>query len=197
MFQKVPNINLLPKYERESSRAFYLFIAFIVIVLLSYVILGMYYFTTKSKLASAELEHSELVEEADELQIHVTYLESEVTLLKQSVLFVDNYNIPTSAFIEHLIDLHPKHAYLSEYEYRSQVATITNHFETLDTVADYTTDLTTSAFLKDTKVDEVETFSLHGKEKADISEEDLRYAVNFTMQINKKKLMEGAKNKNE
>lgn len=196
MPEGLPDINLLPKYERESSNLFYIFIAIIVIVLLSYLFIGVYFFTTKSKIESAKTEYDQLSEKVDELQAEVNQLEMGGTSLAEAVSFVDNHNIPTSAFIEELTDLLPDHSYLSEYEYGSQVAEVTAHFETLDTVAGYTTNLITSDLIKDTKVDEVETFELKDEESEAAFTTIPRYEVDFTLQINKDKL-EGAVEEDE
>lgn len=80
---------------------------------------------------------------------------------------------------------------MSEYEYGNQVTEVFAHFEKFDTVANYTTELTTSDYILDTKVDKVESFGL----KEEVPEENIvnfnvipRYEAEFTLDINKQKL---------
>lgn len=191
MPEGLPDINLLPKYERQSPGTFYVFITMIIIILLSFILLGFFYFTTKNKLQTKEAEYEELSLEVEELQAQVQQHETGGTSLEQAVAFVENYNFPTSNFITELNDLLPEHSYLSEYEYGNQVTEVFAHFEKFDTVANYTTELTTSDYILDTKVDKVESFGL----KEEVPEENIvnfnvipRYEAEFTLDINKQKL---------
>lgn len=192
MPEELPDINLLPKYERQSSSTFYLIIAMLIIILVSFILLGFYYFSIKNKVQTAEAEYEEISLKVEELEAQVQQLEvGGTSTLDQAVGFIENHNIPTSMFITELNDLLPEHSYLSEYEYANQVAKVFAHFEQLDTVANYTTELTTSDYMLDTKVDKVETFGL----KEEIPEEDIvnfnvipRYEAEFTLNINKQKL---------
>lgn len=200
MPERLPDVNLLPKYERQSRSAYYIFITMIVIILISFILLGFYYFSTKNKVQTAEAEYEELSIEVEGLEAQVQQYESGgASSLEQAVAFAENHNIPTSAFIVELDTLLPEQSYLSEYEYGSQVAEVTSHFETLDSVAGYTTELITSDYIRDTKVDEVTTFILKDEEQEE-NEVDFettpRYEAFFTLQINKQKL-KGATQKDE
>jgi|SRR5690625_3571851 len=198
MPDRLPDVNLLPKYERQSAGAFYLFLAIIILTLLAYGFIGVYYFTTKSKLTNAEATYTELSEKADGLRAQVDELETGGTGLAQAVTFAENYNIPTSILIEELNEYLPERGYLSEYSYSNQVAEVTTHFEALDVVAGYTTDLLTSDYIRDTKVDNIETFLLKEEENATTVDFSTipRYESKFTLQINKQNL-KGASREDE
>src|SRR5690625_1283170 len=183
MPEGLPDVNLLPKYERQRSGGMIIFIAFIIFIFIAYILLGTYYFTTKNKMATIDTTHEQLVEEKETLETQVEQLEAEGSpSLDQMIDFVENHNIPTSSFITELDYFLPDHSYLSEYEYGSQEAKVSIHFETLDTVANYTTKLTMSDYIIDTKVDVVETFMLE-EDKQDFDTIP-RYDADFILQIN-------------
>lgn len=192
MPDRLQDVNLLPQYERKSSSYSFLFIALIIIILLSYIFLAFNYFTTKNKVKSAETEYAELSERADELQAQLNQLETDGSSLTQAVAFVENHEIPTSSFIEELTNLLPDYSYLNEYEYSNQVAKIKTYFEKLDTVANYTTNLLTSDYVNDTKVDVVETVDYEENEGSHQFLVDFdnipRYESEFTLKVNKQKL---------
>ena len=192
MPEGLPDINLLPKYERQSASTYYVFIAMIIILFTSLLFLGCYFFLTKHKLQETEAKYEQLNIEAEGLKAQVEQLESGGTpSLEQAVSFVESHSIPTSVFITELNDLLPEQSYLSEYEYGSQVAKVTVDFETLDIVAGYTTKLIKSDLIKDTKIDEVETFVLKEEEQEEnqvMFDTIPRYKTVFTLQVDKQKL---------
>lgn len=192
-------INLLPQYERKSQNLFYYFLLFLIVILISYSLFGFYYFSTKSKVKAVDIKQEQLNVEMEELDMELNEETADETLsIEQAVLFAENYNIPTSTLILELNDLLPEQSYLSDYTYSNKVSNIIVHFETLDAIANYTSDLTTTDFLEDAKVNEISTFEL--KEDADQDEdEDIvedkiqfdiipRYEADFTLDINKEKL---------
>lgn len=196
-------INLLPQYERKSQNLFYYFLLFLIVILISYSLFGFYYFSTKSKVKAVDIKQAELNVDMEELDMKLNQETADETLsIEQAVLFAENYNIPTSTLILELNDLLPEQSYLSDYTYSNKVSNIIVHFETLDAIANYTSDLTTTDFLEDAKVNGISTFEL--KEDADQDEDEYedeeivedeiqfdiipRYEADFTLDINKEKL---------
>lgn len=182
MSNKISNINLLPEIEKERKSVFYLFIALIGITILAYGLTTYYYFSTKSNLEKANFEYSELDDKADLLRTQVEQAEADSGSLEQAVAVAEDNNIPTSILINNLTQLLPDHSYLSNYRYQSREVKLVAQFETLDTVALYTTNLLNSPHIRDTKVDNIKTFSL--KEEEDNALITPRYEANFTLQIN-------------
>lgn len=182
MSDRLPDINLLPKYERERVSVFYLFIALTLITLLSYVLIGFFYFSTKSKLDNAEAEYTELDETARVLRAQLEETETNKGNLDKAVVFADNFNIPTSFLVDELVNLLPEFSYLSEYQYRGREVDLKTHFEVLDDTANYTSNLLTSNFIKDTKVDYIRAFSLKDEEEEPFSTIP-RYEASFILNI--------------
>lgn len=186
MPERLPEINLLPRYERRSERSYTLFVLFTVFVFLSFILLGVFYFITNSKLATAEDVYDQLNNEAEILQSELDQLEiGDGPSLADAVAFVEQQIIETSAFITQLDDLLPGESYLSNYEYGSQVTSINAHFLELNTVANYTTQLTESDYIRDTRVNEIRTVYSQD-ESDDISHYDARYTLNVYKQKLKK-----------
>src|SRR5690625_1555879 len=192
MPKKLPEVNLLPTFKKPRESTPYFIMISMIIVLLLFILLGVYYFTTKSKLQTAENDYQALQEEIDQLQITIDEkreADTEGPSLENAVNFAKGHYIPTSIFIEELFDLLPEHSYFSEYTYRANEANIEVHVETLDTVAQYTAQLKGSPYVTDTKVNTVETFTLKD-EDIDPFEEIPRYEAQFTLLIDPLKLKE-------
>lgn len=192
MPHRLPDINLLPKYERQSPHLFYFFIFMMIIILIAYALLGVYYFTTKSKMKTTEAKYEELTAEVDALYLQVNENKTDDnTSIDQAVTYVENFDIPTSTFIVEINDLLPEQGYLSEYAYSNKIADVVAHFETLDSVANYTSQLITSGYLNDTKVNDIDTFVLkEDEEDSEFVHFNIipRYEADFTLDINKRTL---------
>ena len=192
MPEGLPDINLLPKIERDRSSKNLLILTVIALIFISYIFIGFYYFYTKKQLEAVNEEHSTLHEEVHLKTEELEQLQSGSSSLAQAITFVEQYEIPTSSFITELDYLLPEHSYLNGYEYNNRSTNITVSFETLDKVAEYTTKLTNSDYIIDTKVDHVETFNLGSGEDVDIENNQFdvipRYQTNFSLIVDKNQL---------
>ena len=198
MPERLPEINLLPEYRRDSHLLSIVYYIFIALILLSFVALGYFYFSTKSKFEKLSQEATELTEKRDLLAAEKEELESDDgSAYEQAVRFAQNYAVPTSKLIDELNHLLPENSYLSNYDYSSSGVNIQSHFETLDAVAQYTNLLTNSELISDTKVDSINTFTLKEEETEDVSTQFNtipRYESDFSLTINKRKLKEESTN---
>lgn len=198
MPERLPEINLLPEYRRDSHLLSIVYYIFIALILLSFVALGYFYFSTKSKFETLSQEATELTEKRDLLAAEKEELESDDgSAYEQAVRFAQNYAVPTSKLIDELNHLLPENSYLSNYDYSSSGVNIQSHFETLDAVAQYTNLLTNSELISDTKVDSINTFTLKEEETEDVSTQFNtipRYESDFSLTINKRKLKEESTN---
>lgn len=194
MPERLPEINLLPEYRRDSHLLSIVYYIFIALILLSFVALGYFYFSTKSKFETLSQEATELTEKRDLLAAEKEELESDDgSAYEQAVRFAQNYAVPTSKLIDELNHLLPENSYLSDYSYRSSEVTILSHFETLDKVAQYTNLLNRSDYISDAKVNSINTFSLKEEETEEGSvqfEVIPRYESDFSLTIDKRMLKE-------
>lgn len=189
MPERLPDINLLPKIERESYTKNLIILILIALIIISYILIGFYYFYTKKQLETLNENYSNLNEEVHLKTTELEQLQSGSSLLEQAISFVENFQIPTSIFITELDNLLPDNSYLSEYQYNNGSTNITVNFESLDKVAQYTTSLTNSNYIVDTKVDQVETFTLGESNEVEEQFDTIpRYRTNFTLITDKQKL---------
>lgn len=190
--ERLANINLLPEFEKQSKIGSVIIIGLLTIILLGFLFVGYEYFTTKNSLESTKSKQSTLQAEVDGLNAQLFSLQNEnaTDSLEDSVLFVDNYNFPTSEYIRDLVSLLPENGYLTAYNYSTLDAGITTGFETLDKIANYTTALTISDYNIDAKLDNVSTAVFDGiEEKEAYDFNDLsRYEANFSLEIDKSAL---------
>lgn len=193
MPHQLKDVNLLPTVKRPKESTPYLMILSMVIVLGLFIFLGVHYFMTKSKLETKEAEYEQLQEEVEILQAEVEAKqkdENDGAHLSKAINFTKGHYVPTSIFIEELFDLLPDDSYLSEYNYGNEEADIEVHVETLDQVAEYTSKLNHSPYIIDTKLNDVESFTLKNEADSDPYEEIPRYETHFTLQIDKMRLKE-------
>ena len=189
MPERLPDINLLPKIERESYTKNLIILILIALIIISYILIGFYYFYTKKQLETLNENYSNLNEEVHLKTTELEQLQSGSSLLEQAISFVENFQIPTSIFITELDNLLPSNSELSEYQYINGSTNITVNFESVEKVAQDTTSLTNSNYIVDTKVDQVETFTLGESNEVEEQFDTIpRYRTNFTLITDKQKL---------
>lgn len=188
MRPEIPDINLLPKYERQSSMFMIIFIGGFVIWLLLFSLLLFHYFNTKGSLGSTQAQINQLTETKNRLEQQVASEQStNADTLAGAVQYVEDVTFPTSSLIDNLMTLLPEHAYLSEYEYNEGAIKIQSQFETMDVAADYVAKLVASDYTNDVKVDEIEAFVIDENEEINFTTVP-RYDVTQTFEANVAKL---------
>lgn len=195
MPEPLPDINLLPDLGQENSAQAIIFYIFFGLLLLSFVLLGYLYFSINSKLSDAEAKAAALTDEKNSLEIKKAKLSSEEgSAFEQAITFAEYYALPSSQLISQLNDLLPDEAFMSEYDYASSEVSLTNHFERLDHIAEYTSRLTHDDYIVDPKVESIETFSLKEEETEEQVLNNIipRYEVTFTFSLDKEKIKEEA-----
>lgn len=186
----LPEVNLLPKIERQ--RSFFVIIFFILLLIWFTLIafLALHYFTTKNSLENAQTNVQQLTEIKTNLQERINDVESAHSkAFVDAVHYAEEVTFPTSALIDNLFILLPDHAYLSKYAYDEGKITIQTQFETMDVAAMYVSRLVGSDYIRDVKVDEIRTFSLYGEGVGGAPYTTIpRYDVTHSLEANIKKL---------
>lgn len=194
----LPEVNLLPKYERAESRLYGLFIVGLILIVIAIGGLAYFYFATSSALEDAEDRVAALNEEKIILETRLSSLdtESDAPSFSDAVAFVESYQLRTSELVDEFITRLPAHAYLSRYDFDYNSVTIETQFETIPATSDYVADLTESAYLDSVIVEEVLAFTHHpeGNDEEGINAVDGRYEViprydvRYSMQVNHENL---------
>lgn len=187
----LPDINLLPEYERENSLLYILFWIGLIISFILFGVLGYFYFTEKNSMKETDSLLQELYDEKSQLEEQLAALttEEETDSIVNAATFIENHLIPTSAFIDELITMLPENGYLSNYNYTYQSVDIETQFETMGEAADYVSALLASNYVKDAMINEIYTFELSSEEnEAEENEEEMfnvipRYNVSYTIDV--------------
>ncbi|RLL47867.1 hypothetical protein D8M04_00890 [Oceanobacillus piezotolerans] len=189
----LPDINLLPKYERQNSLAFTLFITGLVTCLLLFAVLIYFFITLKDNLAETEESISQLTEEKSLLEARMNALMTEDESggsFESAVTYAESYIIPTSDFIHELITLLPENSYLNNYNYDYQSVTVETQFETMNDAAGYIAVLQNSNYIDDVVINDITTLDPVAEQTA---EEGMgskffdvipRYIVNYSIDVN-------------
>ena len=187
-----PDINLLPKYERQSSFISIIFISAFVIWLLITALLIYQYVSTKSSLKQVNTQVEQLTEKKTNLEQEVAAMQSvEQESLASAVEYAESVTFPTSRLIDSLINSLPEHSYFTNYDYNEGEIKIQSQFETMDVAADYVAKLVASDYINEVKVEKVEAFDIEGSDQIRFNTLP-RYDVTQLLQANIEKLKEEA-----
>ncbi|SEM51414.1 hypothetical protein SAMN04487786_1994 [Paenisporosarcina quisquiliarum] len=157
----VPEINLLPKMERQKSNSILIIaiglILFITVILLFFV----QYFSIKGDIETLTAEETYSVAEREDL----TQLVKDINMsgqgnLQTSVSFAESVSKPVSPLLIEVNALLEEHTYLREYEFTNQSINITIDVETMMSLSKFVDKLLVSEYFSDVKVESVTHFEL-------------------------------------
>lgn len=189
----IPDINLLPKLEKERSESNVIYILLVIVALLALAFFAWQYFTARSEVIELESKETNLIDQRDQLQFELESLTvAQGGSLKESVTFVEAVSYPVSPLIDETQRLLLKNAYLREYEFDAEVVHIVVDFETLNDTAQYVSRLTKSQYFSDVQVTSVENTEI-GDAKEDETNFNLipRQSAQIDLIINKQFLSAG------
>src|SRR5690625_892246 len=153
MPERLPDINLLPRYERRGEGSPVVFYLFLFLTIAAFIAIGVFYFIYNNHLETAERDYESLQAEEETLQAELASLDiAEGESHRSAVEFVENQIYETSELITRLKDLLPRDSYLNHYTYRSEETSISAHFDSLETVASYTSELNEDELFLDVKL---------------------------------------------
>lgn len=187
----IPNINLLPKLEKERSAPVWLYIVSIVVVAIILAFFIMQYFGAKNDLTSLTAQQQELTTERDDLQMQLSVLQGmNQGSLEQSVQYVENVSYPVTPLVSETNNLLPDFSYLRSYVFSEESVVITVDFETMTAISDYLESLLASPFFTDTQLASVSNFEVDpnatSEEDNDAKYSQIpRYTTSITLNINK------------
>ncbi|MBS3682030.1 PilN domain-containing protein [Ornithinibacillus massiliensis] len=189
----LPEVDLLPKIERQNSAVYILFVSGLLLFLLLLLVFIYSFFTTKHALGEVEQNLAEVNEEKTVLLERITSLKesNDKDTYGQVMAYTEHQIIPTSRFIDEIIALLPESGYLSSYTYNYQSVTIETQLETMSDVAAYFSELNASPFITDVKVNQMNTFDINSnQDRTDMYEVIPRYTVNYTIDVDQRYMKE-------
>lgn len=192
-----PNINLLPKIQKEKSDSGVLYIALGAITVLALAFMAWQYFSARAQLSDLTAQESTLQQEVTQLQAEYDTLVANQNKgsLESSVTFVERVSYAVTPLIDEMQKLLSDNTYLRSYQFSASTVSISVDFETLNSVADYVKRLENSQYFSDAQISNVSNFEVSAGE-GETSEKDKfnqipRYKTNITMQINQTYLATG------
>lgn len=157
----VPDINLLPKLEKNQSESklLYILLGIIVLLVLSYLI--WQYFNARKEIVSLQTEETALISQRDALENEVNVnITNNQGSLEQSVEFVELISYPVSTLIDETQRYQPTNSFLRQYSFDVSSISLTIDFETLNELSDYIAKLLSSPYFVDVQVSSITSFDL-------------------------------------
>lgn len=188
----IPNINLLPKLEKERTVPVWVIasmIGFVAIVLAFFI---FQYFGAKSELTTLSAEQQRLTTQRDQVQAELTALqEKNKASLDQSVKFVESVSYDVTPLITETNDLLPDFSYLRNYEFSAESFVITVDFETMSSISTYVESLLASPYFTDVKLGSIANFEVGTTEDVNKFTNVPRYTTDITLTVDKPYLSAG------
>ena len=191
----IPDINLIPKLERnqQGSRLLYTLLAIITLLVLSLFI--WQFFSANAEIAELQNEEANLIAQRDQLAADLTTLQpGNQGSLEQSLQFVERMSYPVSPLINEIQSLQPSNSYLRNYNFSPESVSISIDFETLSDVSTYVARLSNSSYFIDGQVLSITNSGL-GEELGTEGETNFdvipRQSVEITLLINETYLATG------
>lgn len=155
----IPDINLIPKLEKEqnTSKWVYILLGAIALLVLSFLI--WQYFSARIAIASLQPEETALIQQRDQLNASL----EELTLSQQdsfdvTIEYIDLISYAVLPLINEIENLQPNFAYLRQYSFGTKSVSIVVDFETLSDVSDYVSRLENSPFFIEVQLSSVSQF---------------------------------------
>ncbi|AOV07601.1 PilN domain-containing protein [Sporosarcina ureilytica] len=180
----VPDINLLPKRERQSASVKWLFIAIAVIFCAFLLFLLYRSITLSSQLTGLKSEQQSLEIEKETLLEKLSVIDDKEAFdLETAVEFVERVSYPVSPLIIEINKGLDEDAYLREYAFTETAVQLRVDFETMPEVVSYVDYLSRSNFFEDVFVNEMTAFDpVNEEDKSQFNVVD-RFANSFELPI--------------
>ncbi|PYF02861.1 PilN domain-containing protein [Ureibacillus chungkukjangi] len=149
----IPDINLIPRLERnqQGSRLLYSLLAIITLLVLSLFV--WQYFSANAEIADLQSKEANLMAQRDQLAADLTNLQpSSQGSLEQSLQFIERVSYPISPLMDEIQALQPSNSYLRNYNFSPESVSISIDFETLSDVSTYVSRLSNSSYFIDGQV---------------------------------------------
>lgn len=191
----IPNINLMPKIEKDPTSLKFAFILVGILSMLTIIILTLLYFGAKDEIADATSTRDTLIATRDELQMNVSSLDTQNQgSLQESVTFVERVSYQVTPIINETKNLLPANTYLRSYEFSTTGVALIVDLETLNAVSVYVSNLKKSPYFNDVKVGTIEAFeidSMNEEQREPQFAEVPRYEIEIELTINEEYIAAG------
>lgn len=186
----IPDINLLPKLEKQRRVPLWLYIVLILLVSVVLAFFILQYFGAKSDLIKLTDQEQKLTKQREELQMKLSVAQGmNQGSLEQSVQFVENVSYPVTPLIDETDKLLPDYAYLRSYTFSEENVVIKVDFETMSSISEYVHKLLASPYFTDAQLASVSNFEVSFGDTKEVEGTDFntipRYTTDLTLSVNK------------
>ncbi|MFJ7971190.1 hypothetical protein [Psychrobacillus sp. NPDC096389] len=190
----VPEINLLPKTERQKSNSILLLVISLILLLTILLLFFIQYLTVKRDIETLVAEETYSMAEKEDLTQVVDDLRmSGQGDLQTSVTFAERVSYPVSPLLIEVNALLEPHTYFRQYEFVERSIQISVDVETLKSLSLFVDKLLISNYFSDVKVESVTNFELSNSEENVEKKYEIipRYAAVLTLDIDQSYLKNG------
>ncbi|WP_144513964.1 hypothetical protein [Bacillus sp. FJAT-22090] len=190
----VPEINLLPKRERQKSNSILVLVISIILLITILLLFFIQYLSVKQDIETLTADETYSTAEKEDL----TQVVSDLTLsgqgdLQASVTFADRVSYPVSPLLIEVNALLEPHTYLRQYEIVEQSIQISVDVETMNSLSLFVDKLLISDYFSDVKVESVTNFELSNSEENTDKKYEIipRYSAILSLDIDQSYLENG------
>lgn len=169
----VPEINLLPKMERQKSNSILVLVISLILLVTILLLLSVQYMSLKKEVNRLTEEETYATEEKEDLTEQVNLINiSDQGTLAESVVFAENVSYPVSPLLIEVDSLLEENTYLRRFDFMEQSVDVSVDFETMTAISNFVEKLLQSDYFTDVKIEQISNF------EADQDLEDSRI-INF------------------
>lgn len=182
----IPDINLLPKYERHQSLAPIIFYFGVFICLLLFSAFIIFYIQFKSELQDVKLREEDYRLEIERLEQQIaTKQMSENESFENAIKFATTLKWPTSFVLDEFIKQLGNNGFLKFYKNQEGTVNLqTNHFKKSE-IALFTNNLVESDYLRNVQLESIDTI-----ERTEEDEKNRYYQAEFLIELDVEQLNE-------
>lgn len=190
----LPEVNLLPEYERSGSVLYKVFIISLLLVLLLAGVLTYFFISTNNKLEQTENNITDLRQEKKLMEMKIAELETGgLPSLEVAVEYIEAYRQPTSLLIDEFVKLLPKDGKLSTFSYNYQTVEIQTLLESIKDSSAYLSSLADSKYLEGVVIDQL-TGLEYEENEGNLTPPE-KYEVDYSMGVKHHRLVEEGRNR--
>ena len=155
----VPEINLLPKIERQQSNSILVLVISGILLLTILLLFGIQYMSLKKEVTTLTEKETYVSAEKADLTEQLNQLNTaDQGTLAESVAFAESVSYPVSPLLIEVDSLLEENTYLRRYDFMEQSVNVIVDFETMTAISIYVEKLLQSDYFSDVKIEEISNF---------------------------------------
>lgn len=155
----VPEINLLPKMERQKSNSILLIAIGLILFATILLLFFIQYMSLKKEVNELKAEETYVSAEKADLTEQVNLMNSSNQgTLAEAVLFAESVSYPVSPLLIEVDSLLEGNTYLRQFVFMEKSLDVTLDFETMTDISDYVEKLLQSDYFTDVKIEQISNF---------------------------------------